>query len=135
MLRLRLRLKNFKTSLLRLRLCDYSDAYILVKRNRAVENKAAQDHPNNSDNKKVILKNCVPFTNCISRTNNTQVDNAPDIDVVIPMYNVTEYNDNYSKTSAILLQYCRDEPAIYPTDRKIADFTEEIANTDSCKRK
>ena len=53
----------------------------------------------------------------------------------MPMYNVTEYNDNYSKTSAILLQYCRDKPAIYPADRKIADFTEEIANTDSCKTK
>ena len=77
----------------------------------------------------------MPFTNCISRKNNTQVDNAHDIDVVMPMYNVTEYNDNYSKTSAILLQYCRDKPAIYPADRKIADFTEEIANTDSCKTK
>ena len=135
MLRLRLCLKIFKTSMLRLRLCDYSDAYVLVKRTSSVENKAAQDHPSNSDNKKVILKNCVPFTNCISRTNNTQVDNAHDIDVVMPICNVTEYNDNYSKTSAVLLQYCRDEPAIYPVDGKIADFTEEIANTDSCKIK
>ena len=67
--------------------------------------------PNNA-NKKVILKNCAPFTKCMSRINNTQVDDAHDIDVVMPMYNLVEYRDNYSKTSGVLWQYCRDEPAL-----------------------
>ena len=60
--------------------------------------------------KGVIFKNCAPFTNCISETNNTQVDNAKDIDIVMPMYNLIEYRDNYAKTSGSLWQYYRDEP-------------------------
>ena len=60
--------------------------------------------------KGVTFKNCAPFTNCISETNNTQVDNAKDIDIVMPMYNLIEYSDNYAKTSGSLWQYCRDEP-------------------------
>ena len=60
--------------------------------------------------KDVIFKNCAPFTNCISEINNTQVDNAKDIDIVIPMYNLIEYSDNYAKTSGSLWQYYRDEP-------------------------
>ena len=52
--------------------------------------------------KDVTFKNCAPFTKCISRTNNTDIDNAKDIDIVMPMYNVIEYSDNYSKTSGSL---------------------------------
>ena len=55
--------------------------------------------------KGVIFKNCAPFTNCISEINNTQVDNAKDIDIVMPMYNLIEYSDNYAKTSGSLWQY------------------------------
>ena len=62
--------------------------------------------------KKVIFKNCAPFTDCISNTNNTQVDNAKDIDMVMPMYNLIEYSDNYSKTSGSFWQYCKDIPAV-----------------------
>ena len=54
--------------------------------------------------KKVIFKNCAPFTNCISEINNTQIDNAKDIDIVMPMYNFKEYSNNYLKTSRILWQ-------------------------------
>ena len=61
--------------------------------------------------KKVIFKNCALFTDCIIKINNTQVDNAKDIDIVMPMYSVTEYSDNYSKTSASLWQYCKNIPA------------------------
>ena len=50
-------------------------------------------------NNGVIFKNCAPFTKCICKTNNTEIDNAQDIDIVMPMYNLVEYNDNYSKTS------------------------------------
>ena len=58
---------KFKTSMLRSSLCDYSDAYILVKRNIAVSNTAADGAAVNNTNKKVIFKNCAPFTNCISK--------------------------------------------------------------------
>ena len=52
---------------------------------------------NNLDNndKEVVFKNCAPFTDCISEINNTQIDNAKDIDVVMPMYNLIEYTNNY----------------------------------------
>ena len=60
--------------------------------------------------KGLVFKNCAPFTNCISKINNTQVDNAKDIDIVMPMYNLIEYSDNYTKTSGSLWQYYRDEP-------------------------
>ena len=86
--------------MLRSSLCDYSDAYILVKGTTAVA-KETDAAPNNA-NKKVILKNCAPFTNCISRINNTQVDDASDIDVVMPMHNLIDYSDNYLKISGIL---------------------------------
>ena len=49
--------------------------------------------------KKVIFKNCAPFTNCISEINNAQVDNAKDVDIAVPMYKLIEYSDNYSKIS------------------------------------
>ena len=53
-----------------------------------------------------------PFTNCISKINNTQIDNAEYIDIVMPMYNLIEYSDNYSKTSGSLWQYCKEIPAV-----------------------
>ena len=79
-------------------LCDYSDAYILVKGNITVNNTATGAAANDT-NKKVISKNCAPFTSCISKINNTQIDNA---DLVMPMHNLIEYSDNYSKTSESL---------------------------------
>ena len=62
--------------------------------------------------KKVIFKNCAPFAICISELNNTQVDDASDIDIVISMYNLIGYSDNYSKTSGSLWEYCKDIPAV-----------------------
>ena len=93
-------------------LCDYSDAYILVKRTITIagagDNAAARQA--DERDKGVVFKNCAPFTNCISEINNTQVDNAKDIDIVMPMYNLIEYSGNYAKTSGSLWQYYRDEP-------------------------
>ena len=103
---------RFKTAMLRSSLCDYSDAFILVKRNIAVNKTAGAGAAANNTNKKVIFKNCVPFTNCISKINNTQIDNAEYIDIVMPLYNVIEYSDNRSKTSGSLWQYCKDIPAV-----------------------
>ena len=87
-------------------MCDYSDAYILVKGNITVSNAAAAGADANNTN------NCAPFTRCISKINNTEIDNAQYIDIVMPMYNLIEYSNNYSKTSRILSQYCKEIPAI-----------------------
>ena len=102
--------------MLRSSLCDYSDAYILVKGNISVNNTAAAGAA-----KKIIFKNCAPFTNCISKINNNQIDNAEYIDIVMPMYNLIEYSDNYSKTSGSLWQYCKDLPAVN-NNGNIVDF-------------
>ena len=103
-------------------LCDYSDAYILVKGTISVTNTAAAGANVNNTNKKVIFKNCAPFTNCISAINNTQIDNAKDIDIVMPMYTLIEYSDNYEKTTGSLWQYCKDIPA-RDNNNLIAEFT------------
>ena len=103
-------------------LCDYSDAYILIKGTISVNNTAAAGAAVNKINKKVIFKNCAPFTNCISETNNTRIDNAKDIDIVMPMYNLLEYSDNYAKTTGSLLQYCKDMP-VRNNNNEITEFT------------
>ena len=93
---------RFKTSMLRISLCDYNDAYILVKGTiTAASTGTAAAPPSNAD-KKVIFENCAPFTSCLSRINNAQIDDAQYIDVVMPLYDTTEYGDNYAKTSGIL---------------------------------
>ena len=81
---------------------DYSNAYILVKENITVNNTAVVDAAANDTNKKLIFKNFAPFTRCISKINNTEKDNAQFIDIVMPMYNLIEYSENYSKTSGSL---------------------------------
>ena len=83
---------KFKTIMLKSSLCDYSDAYILIKGTITVNNTAAADTDANDINKKVIFKNCASFTNCISEINNSQVDNAKDIAIVMPMYNLIAYS-------------------------------------------
>ena len=124
---------KFKTAMLKSNLCDYSDAYILVKGTISVNNTAAQGAAANNTNKKVIFKNCAPFTNCISEINNTHIDNAKDIDIVMPMYNLIEYSDNYAKTTGSLWQYCKDIPAL-DANNEITNFIEDNL-TDSFKFK
>ena len=95
---------KFKTTMLKSSLCDYSDAYILVKGTITIAgagDDAAARQADERDNG-ATFKNCAPFTNCISEINNTQVDNAKDIDIVMPMYNLIEYSDNYAKTAGSL---------------------------------
>ena len=98
--------------MLKSNLCDYVDAYIFAK-GRITITGAGDDAPArqlDEKNKGVTFKNCAPFTKCISRINNTDIDNAQDIDIVMPMYNLTEYSDSYSKTSGSLWQYYKDDP-------------------------
>ena len=87
---------KFKTTMLKSSSCDYSDAYKLVKGTITVSNTAAAYTNANDANKKVISKHCAPFINCVSEMNDTQVHNAKSIDIVMSMYNLIEYCDNYS---------------------------------------
>ena len=79
-------------------LCDYSDAYVWVKRTITVTN------PNNNVNfdRRLTLKNNAPFISCVSKINGELLENAEDLDIVIPMYNLLEYSKNYEKTSGYL---------------------------------
>ena len=114
---------KFKTTMLTFSLCDYSDAYIFVKETITVSNTTGADDGANNTNKKVIFKNCASFTNSISEINNTQVGNAKDIYIVMPMYILIEYSDNYSKTSGSLWQYCKDILAV-DNNNAIVNFAE-----------
>ena len=89
--------------MLRSDLCDYSDAYIVVKRTITVV------RPNDAKkNKATTLKNNAPFINCI--INGVKIDNAEDLDVVMPMHNLLEYSKNHRKTTGRLWNYYKDEP-------------------------
>ena len=103
---------KFKTTMLRSNLCDYADAYILVKGTITITGAGDDDAAKQLDerNKGVIFKNCAPFTKCISKINNTDIYNVQDIDIVMPMYDLIEYSDNYLKTSGSLWQYYKDDP-------------------------
>ena len=83
---------KFRTTMLKSSLCDYSDAYILVKGKIAITGKGADAAAIQADerDKGVSFKNCVPFINCISKINNAQEDNAKDIDIVMRMHNLIE---------------------------------------------
>ena len=82
-------------------LCDYGDVYMLVKGTITVPNTEAAASPNNR-NKKVIFTNCAPFSDCISEINSKEIYHAKDIDVIMTMYNLIDYDDNYLKTSGSL---------------------------------
>ena len=92
---------KFNTTMLKSSLCDYSDAYILVKGTITITGAGADAATRQADEKDkgVAFKSCGPFTNCIGEINNTQIDNAKDIDIVMHMYNLIEYSDTYAKTS------------------------------------
>ena len=97
--------------MLKSNLCDYADAYILVKWTITINVAKNDDAAKRLDERnKGVIFNCVPFTKYISRINNTDIDTAWDIDIVIPMYNLIEYSDNYSKTCGSLWQYYKDDP-------------------------
>ena len=97
---------KFKISMLKSILCYYGDTYILVSRTIIFSGTGADNNAKRLDkrNKRVIFKNYAPLTECINEINNSQIDDAKDLDVVIPMYNFVEYSDNYSRTSGVLWQ-------------------------------
>ena len=91
--------------MLRSDLCNFSDGHIVVKGTITVINP-----DNNAYDKKLAFKNNAPFVSCISKINNTLIDNAEDLDIVMPMYNLLEYSKNYSKTTGSFRNNYRDEP-------------------------
>ena len=103
---------KFKTTMLRSNLCDYADAYILVNGRITITGAGDDGVARRADesDKGVTLKNCAPFTKCISRINNTDIDNGQDIDIAMAIYNLIEYGDNYSKSYGSLWQYYKDGP-------------------------
>ena len=120
---------KFKTTMLKFSLCDYSDAYVLVKGKKikgAGDDEAARQA--DERDKGVAFKNRALFTNCISEINNTQIDNCKHIDIVMPLYNLPKYSDNYAKTSGSLWQYYR-----YEANNNLADsesFKSKIKTTE-----
>ena len=103
---------RFKTPMLKLNLCDYSDAYILVKGTIRVTAVGANNGANNIRDKKnrpLILKNNAQFVSCITRINGELIEDANDLDIIMSMYNLLEYSKNYRKTIGSLYNYYRDE--------------------------
>ena len=111
--------------MLRSSLCDYANPCILVKGIITVTGARDDAAARRADerNKCVIFRNCESRIKCISKINDTEIDNAQDIDIVMPMYNLIEYSNNYSKTSGSLWQYYKDEP------------NDNLANSESFKSK
>ena len=106
---------RFKTPMLRSDLCDYADAYILVNGTILVKGL----NPRDRQNRPLILKNNAPFISCITRINNELVEDADDLDIVLPIHNLLEYSKNYRKTIGSLYNYYRDE---LNNDANLANF-------------
>ena len=129
---------RIKTSMLRPDLCNFNNAYIVVKGNTTVTKKClllmTLNHPIIQQlmlmllimqiimrlvKEKLVFKNNAPFINCTSKINGVKNDNAEDLDVVMPMYNLLEYSKNYRKTTGSLWNYYRDEPNSDTDDNEI----------------
>ena len=100
---------RFKTPLLRSDLCDYADAYILVNGTIMVMAAAGANNIRDKKNTKLILKNNAPFVSCITIINGELIEDADDLDIVMPMYNLLVYCKNYRKSIGSLYNYYRDE--------------------------
>ena len=109
---------KYDTRVLKPNLCDYADEYILFDGTIRAAN--ANVDVGNNVGTRLALKNCAPFTKCNLEINDEHVDTAENLDIVMPMYNLIEYSDNYQDSSATLYQYRRDEP---PEADPIADLT------------
>ena len=129
---------RFKTPMLRSNLCDYSDAYILVKSTITVTAPGANNGANNIRDKKnrpLILKSNAPFVSCITRINGELIEDADDLDIVMPMYNLLEYSKNYRKTIASLYNYYRDELTNDGNDNNFDNIKVVNSNTFKYKNK
>ena len=127
---------RFKTPMLRSNLCDYSDAYILVKGKITVKAPGVNNGANNirdKRNRPSILKNNAPFVSCITRINGELIEDADDLDLVMSMYNLLEYSKNYRKTIGSLYNYYRDELSHNADDNSFDNIN--IINSNTFKYK
>ena len=92
---------KFETKAIKPNLCDYSDAYILVTGDIKVADVAAYTN--------AAIKNCIPFARCVTHINDEHVETAENLDIIMLMYNLIEYSDNYADSSGSLYQFERDE--------------------------
>ena len=95
---------KFETKVIKPFLCDYSDAYILITGDITVTDIAADVN--------VAFKNCAPFTRCVTHVNDEHVKTAENLDIIMPMYNLLEYSDNYADSSVSLYEFKRDESPV-----------------------
>ena len=129
---------RFKTPMLRSNLCDYSDAYILVKGTITVTAPGVNNNANNirdKRNRPVIVKNNAPFVSCITRINGELIEDADDLDIVMSMYNLLEYSKNYRKTIRSLYNYYRDELSDDADDNNFDNVKVVNSNTFKYKNK
>ena len=97
----------YNTEILKSFLCDYNDAYTLVRGNITIIGHQVTQ---------VALKNCAPFTKCIAKIDGIKIEDAEDVDLVMPMYNLIEYSLNYFETAGSLWLYSKDEATNFNTD-------------------
>ena len=109
---------KYDTRVVKPNLCDYAEAYIVVD--------GTIRGTGGDNNTRLALKNCASFTKCNLEINDEHVDTAENLDIVMPMYNLIEYSDNYQDSSATLYQYKRDEP---PEANAIDDLTVDNSNS------
>ena len=124
--------------MLRSNLCDYSDAYILLKGTITVTAPGANNNANNirdKRNRPLILKNNAPFVSCIRRINGELIEDAHDLDIIASMYNLLEYSKNYRKTIGSLYNYYRDELSDDAADNNFDNIKVVNSNTFKCKNK
>ena len=129
---------RFKTLMLRSNLCDYSDAYRLVKGTITVTDPDVNNNANNirdKRNRPLILKNNAPFVSCITRINGELIEVADDLDIVMSMYNLLEYSKNYRKTLGLLYNYYRDELSDDADDNNFDNIKLVNSNTFKYKNK
>ena len=122
---------RFKTSMLRSDLCDFSDAYIVVKGDITLTKTNGRGIID-IRNRFLAFKSNAPFIKCVSKINNVLIDSAEDLDIITPMYNLFEYSENYRKTTGCLRNYYRDEPNDFPANNYNAN---PITNSESFKYK
>ena len=115
---------KYDTRVLKPNFCDYAEAYILVNGTISAANALNAT--------RLALKTCAPFTKCNLEINDEHVDTAENLDIVMPMYNLKEYSDNYQDSSATLYQYKRDEP---PEAIAVADLAADNSSSFKYKTK
>ena len=129
---------RFKTTMLRSNLCDYSDAYILVKGTITVTAPGVNNNADNirdKRNRPLIIKNNAPFVSFITRINGELIEDADDLDIVMSMYNLLEYSKNYRKTIGSLYNYYRDELSDDADDNNFDNINVVNSNTFKYKNK